>query len=83
MHSPGIEVQPIVTIDCPPEGHQEINMVHFTDVKVPVENLIGEEKKRFGWIFSHRKNYDLLEAVFSCFCVPQEVLDPQNRAKTP
>ena len=25
---PGIEVQPIVTLDCPPEGHQEINMVH-------------------------------------------------------
>jgi alkylation response protein AidB-like acyl-CoA dehydrogenase len=50
MHSPGIEVQPIVTIDCPPEGHQEINMVHFTDVKVPVENLIGEEGK--GWTYA-------------------------------
>ena len=50
MHSPGIEVQPIVTLDCPPEGHQEINMVHFTDVKVPVENLIGEEGK--GWTYA-------------------------------
>ena len=50
MHSAGIEVQPIVTIDCPPEGHQEINMVHFTDVKVPVENLIGEEGK--GWTYA-------------------------------
>ncbi|MEK9822338.1 MAG: acyl-CoA dehydrogenase family protein, partial [Gammaproteobacteria bacterium] len=41
MHSPGIDVQPIVTIDNPPEGYQEINMVHFEDVKVPAENLIG------------------------------------------
>lgn len=50
MHSPGIEVQPIVTIDNPPEGYQEINMVHFTDVKVPAENLIGEEGK--GWTYA-------------------------------
>ena len=50
MHSPGIEVQPIVTIDNPPEGFQEINMVHFTDVRVPVENLIGEEGK--GWTYA-------------------------------
>jgi alkylation response protein AidB-like acyl-CoA dehydrogenase len=50
MHSPGIDVQPIVTIDNPPEGYQEINMVHFEDVKVPVENLIGEEGK--GWTYA-------------------------------
>lgn len=50
MHSPGIEVQPIITIDNPPPGHQEINMVHFTDVKVPAENLIGEEGK--GWTYA-------------------------------
>ena len=50
MQTPGIEVQPIVTIDCPPEGHQEINMIHFTDVEVPVENLIGEEGK--GWTYA-------------------------------
>ncbi|MGI9322449.1 MAG: acyl-CoA dehydrogenase family protein [Pseudomonadales bacterium] len=47
MTSPGIEVAPIVTIDGPPQGHQEINMIHFTDVRVPVENLVGEEGK--GW----------------------------------
>ncbi|MBD3649013.1 MAG: acyl-CoA dehydrogenase family protein [Pseudomonadales bacterium] len=50
MNSPGIEVVPIQTIDCPPEGHQEINMVHFNDVKVPVENRIGEEGK--GWTYA-------------------------------
>ena len=50
MHSPGVEVVPIVTIDGPPEGHQEINMIHFTDVRVPAENLIGEEGK--GWTYA-------------------------------
>ncbi|MBV1905282.1 MAG: acyl-CoA dehydrogenase family protein [Pseudomonadales bacterium] len=47
MKTPGIEVKPIITLDQPPEGHQEINSVYFTDVKVPKENLIGEEGK--GW----------------------------------
>ena len=50
MRTPGIDVTPIVTIDNPPEGFQEINMVHFTDVRVPVENLIGEEGK--GWTYA-------------------------------
>ena len=50
MHTPGIEVRPIVTIDGPAEGHQEINEVHFTDVRVPVGNLIGEEGK--GWTYA-------------------------------
>ena len=50
MHSPGIEVKPIVTIDGPPEGHQEINEVHFADVRVPVGNLVGEEGK--GWTYA-------------------------------
>ena len=50
MKSPGIDVVPIQTIDCPPKGYQEINMIHFTDVKVPVANLIGEEGK--GWTYA-------------------------------
>ena len=50
MKTPGIEVQPIVTIDGPGEGQQEINMVHFTDVKVPLANRIGEEGK--GWTYA-------------------------------
>jgi len=50
MHTPGIEVRPIVTIDNPPVGYQEINQVHFDDVKVPAENLIGEEGK--GWTYA-------------------------------
>lgn len=50
MNSPGIEVRPIITIDGPAEGHQEINDVYFTDVRVPAENLIGEEGK--GWTYA-------------------------------
>ena len=46
MKSPGIEVRPIVTID----GGREINEVFLTDVKVPVENLVGEENK--GWDYA-------------------------------
>ena len=47
MNSPGIDVKPIITLDEPGDGFQEINMVYFEDVKVPKENLIGEEGK--GW----------------------------------
>ena len=46
MHTPGVEVRPIVTID----GGREINTVYLTDVKVPVENRIGEENK--GWTYA-------------------------------
>jgi alkylation response protein AidB-like acyl-CoA dehydrogenase len=43
MRSPGIRVSPIITID----GHHEVNEVHFDNVRVPSENLIGEEGH--GW----------------------------------
>ena len=43
MHAPGVEVRPIVTID----GGSEINTVYLTDVRVPVEDRVGEENK--GW----------------------------------
>jgi alkylation response protein AidB-like acyl-CoA dehydrogenase len=46
MHSPGITVRPIVMLD---EGH-EVNEVFFDNVKVPVENLVGEENK--GWTYA-------------------------------
>src|SRR5690554_5587577 len=46
MKTPGIEVRPIITID----GGREINEVFLTDVKVPVENLVGEENK--GWDYA-------------------------------
>ena len=50
MHSDGIEVQPIDTLDNTPIGHHEVNTVFFEDVKVPKGNLIGEQGK--GWTYA-------------------------------
>lgn len=38
MHSPGLEVRPIVNMS----GHHSFNQVTFDDVRVPRENLVGE-----------------------------------------
>ena len=46
MHAPGVEVRPIITLD----GEHEVNEVFFTDVRVPVENLVGEENR--GWTYA-------------------------------
>ncbi|MEP3640030.1 MAG: acyl-CoA dehydrogenase family protein [Paracoccaceae bacterium] len=46
MDTPGIEVRPIILLD----GSHEVNEVWFTDVRVPVENLVGEENK--GWTYA-------------------------------
>ncbi|MBP0482128.1 acyl-CoA dehydrogenase family protein [Sagittula salina] len=46
MNTPGIEVRPIVLID----GEPEVNEVWFSDVRVPVANLVGEENK--GWTYA-------------------------------
>ena len=45
METPGVTVKPIITI----EGDHEVNEVHFENVRVPVENLVGEEGK--GWTY--------------------------------
>ncbi|MEQ8783533.1 MAG: acyl-CoA dehydrogenase family protein [Roseibium album] len=50
MTSPGVSVNPIVTLDQPPEGFQEINMVYLENVEVPKANLIGEAGK--GWTYA-------------------------------
>ena len=46
MKSPGITVRPIITID----GQHEVNEVFFDGVKVPAENIVGEENK--GWNYA-------------------------------
>lgn len=43
MSTPGVEVRPIYTL----EGEHEVNEVFLTDVRVPLENIVGEENK--GW----------------------------------
>ena len=46
MKTPGVEVKPIYTID----GEHHLNEVYFSDVRVPVSNLVGEENK--GWTYA-------------------------------
>ncbi|AXT86276.1 acyl-CoA dehydrogenase [Aeromicrobium sp. A1-2] len=46
MTSPGVEVRPIELID----GGHEVNEVWFDNVRVPAENLVGEENK--GWDYA-------------------------------
>src|SRR3546814_10954652 len=43
MKTPGITIQPIVTID----GQHHTNQIFFDDVRVPVANLVGAEGQ--GW----------------------------------
>ncbi len=46
MHTPGITVRPIITLD---EDH-EVNEVFFDNVRVPAANLVGQENK--GWTYA-------------------------------
>ncbi|MGY3033945.1 alkylation response protein AidB-like acyl-CoA dehydrogenase [Bradyrhizobium sp. USDA 4354] len=46
MKTPGVSVRPIQLID----GGHEVNEVYFDRVRVPVENLVGEENK--GWDYA-------------------------------
>lgn len=43
LDTPGVEMRPIRLID----GGHEVNEVFFTDARVPVSNLVGEENQ--GW----------------------------------
>lgn len=45
MDTPGITVTPIYTLD----GDHEINTVFFDNVRIPVDQLVGEEGK--GWTY--------------------------------
>lgn len=46
MKSPGVTVRPIKLLD----GECEVNEVFFDNVKVPAENLVGEENQ--GWTYA-------------------------------
>jgi alkylation response protein AidB-like acyl-CoA dehydrogenase len=46
MRSPGISVRPITLLD----GGHEVNEIWFEDVKVPIQNRIGDENK--GWTYA-------------------------------
>lgn len=46
MKTPGLTVRPIELID----GEHEVNEVFFDDVRIPLENIVGEENK--GWTYA-------------------------------
>jgi alkylation response protein AidB-like acyl-CoA dehydrogenase len=46
MKTPGITVKPIIMLD----GGHEVNEVWFDNVRVPVDNRVGEENK--GWTYA-------------------------------
>ena len=46
MNETGITISPIVTMD----GYHELNEVNFDNVRVPIENRIGEEGQ--GWTYA-------------------------------
>lgn len=46
MKTPGVSVRPIISMD----GAHEVNDVFLDNVRVPVENLIGEENQ--GWTYA-------------------------------
>jgi alkylation response protein AidB-like acyl-CoA dehydrogenase len=55
MKSPGVTVKPIITID----GRHELNETFLDDVRIPVENLIGEENKAWDYakyLLGHERN---------------------------
>ena len=45
MQSPGVSLKPIIMLD----GTHEVNEIHFDNVEVPLDNLVGEEGK--GWTY--------------------------------
>ncbi|MGY4230306.1 pimeloyl-CoA dehydrogenase large subunit [Bradyrhizobium sp. USDA 4503] len=45
MKTPGVTVRPIQLID----GTYEVNEVFFDNVRVPIENLVGEENQGWGY----------------------------------
>ena len=45
MKQPGVTVKPIFLLD----GEHEVNEIHFDNVEIPLENLVGEEGK--GWTY--------------------------------
>ncbi|MDO9460224.1 MAG: acyl-CoA dehydrogenase family protein [Alphaproteobacteria bacterium] len=46
LKTPGLEIRPVISID----GLHHLNETFFTDVRVPVENRIGEEG--MGWTYA-------------------------------
>jgi alkylation response protein AidB-like acyl-CoA dehydrogenase len=83
MKTPGIEVRPIKLLD----GDYEVNEVFFTDVRVPIGNLVGEEHK--GWTYAkylltyERTNIAGVGASMAAFERLREIADTQVKNGKP
>ncbi|WP_374942053.1 acyl-CoA dehydrogenase family protein [Sphingomonas sp.] len=83
MDTPGIDVRPIVLLD----GEAEVNEVFFTDVRVPVANLVGEENA--GWTYAkylltyERTNIAGVGASIAAFKRLKEVAIDQRKIDDP
>jgi alkylation response protein AidB-like acyl-CoA dehydrogenase len=83
MATPGIEVRPIKLLS----GDHEVNEVFFTDVRVPVENLVGEENR--GWTYAkylltyERTNIAGVGASMAAFGELTEIARTQRRNGKP
>jgi len=83
MATPGVEVKPIILLD----GEHEVNEVFFTDVAVPVENLVGGENK--GWTYAkylltyERTNIAGVGASMAAFDWLKYVADSQKKGGKP
>ncbi|HWI86186.1 MAG TPA: acyl-CoA dehydrogenase family protein [Sphingomonas sp.] len=83
MNTPGVEVRPIMLLD----GEHEVNEVFFTDVRVPVENLVGEENK--GWTYAkylltyERTNIAGVGASMAAFDHLRHVAEMQRKGGRP
>jgi len=83
MKTPGVEVRPIILL----EGEHEVNEVFFTDVRVPVENLVGEENK--GWTYAkylltyERTNIAGVGASMAAFDHLKQVAEAQRKGGRP
>jgi alkylation response protein AidB-like acyl-CoA dehydrogenase len=83
MATPGIEIRPITLLD----GEQEVNEVFFTDVRVPVANLVGEENK--GWTYAkflltyERTNIAGVGGSMAAFKQLRQIAETQRRGGLP
>ena len=74
MKTPGVEVKPIITLD----GDHEVNEVWFDNVRVPAENVVGEEG--MGWTYA-KFCYSTKEALAGAPQMRRNINKLVNKAK--
>jgi alkylation response protein AidB-like acyl-CoA dehydrogenase len=83
MRTPGIRVTPVITID----GAHRLNEVTLDNVRVPIENLVGEQGK--GWVYARflldkeRSLVAQLPALRRLIATLRQTLTTERRCGTP